>query len=216
MKTGRKEKYKSIDDINSAIPEISLITAIEFTESTFIRGKEWRNLNCKCTCGKLFITGLYKIIGKHARISCGCKHRENLTQFKRKYTITNLKLYAVYHHMINRCYKPTNNMYPWYGAKGVYVCAEWRDNYQNFLSWALANGYKNRLCLDKDIKGDGKLYSPDTCCWVTHSENNNHKSTCRLFMYKGKLTSIANIARDKDMSYSVLLRNINKHGESII
>ena len=78
--------------------------------------------------------------------------------------------------MVERCHNPNNPNYPSYGAKGVYVCDAWRNNPKDFIEWALANGYTQGLCIDKDIlsKQLGVLpfYSPATCKFVTYSENN--------------------------------------------
>ena len=80
------------------------------------------------------------------------------------------KLYYVWHAMMQRCYDPK------YQAKqptyiGCSVCDEWH-NFQNFAEWAEPR-YKEGLALDKDIKVSGnKIYSPDTCTFVTQTENN--------------------------------------------
>ena len=73
--------------------------------------------------------------------------------------------------MISRCYNDKNQAYGSYGAKGVIVCDEWRNDYYLFEKWALSNGYVRGLELDKDIKGNSKLYSPQTCLWVSKRKN---------------------------------------------
>jgi len=49
------------------------------------------------------------------------------------------------------------------------VCDEWH-NFQVFAEWFKVD-YKSGLHIDKDILGDGKLYSPDTCKFITQAEN---------------------------------------------
>ncbi len=82
-------------------------------------------------------------------------------------------IYNSWHNMCHRCYYPKHESYKNYGAKGVVVCEEWKTNYHSFLDWSLANGWKPGLQLDKDIKGTGYLYSPETCLWVTRQQNRN-------------------------------------------
>lgn len=77
--------------------------------------------------------------------------------------------------MIERCYDPYSLSYDNYGGRGVTVCDEWIEDKQEFIDWAIANGWKNELELDKDILGDGLLYSPTTCCWVTREVNQKFK-----------------------------------------
>lgn len=53
----------------------------------------------------------------------------------------------------------------------VTVCEEWYD-YDIFFEWAIKNGWKPGLCIDKDIlKPGNRIYCPEYCCWVTRSEN---------------------------------------------
>lgn len=79
------------------------------------------------------------------------------------------KLYKIYHSMKYRCYNKNSKDYKWYGAKGIRLCKEWLDNYNNFKEWSLNNGYKEGLSLDRI--NPNLDYSPTNCEWVTISEN---------------------------------------------
>lgn len=52
----------------------------------------------------------------------------------------------------------------------VNFCLEWKY-LMNFYRWAETKDYEGKV-LDKDIIGDGTLYSPETCCFVTERVNN--------------------------------------------
>ena len=52
------------------------------------------------------------------------------------------------------------------------VCDEWLD-FSNFARWALANGYRRELQIDRIDNERG--YSPDNCRWVTPSEQNRNR-----------------------------------------
>lgn len=62
-----------------------------------------------------------------------------------------------------------------YAERGITVCDEWKNNCDNFVRWAMVNGYKEDLYIDR-IDVD-KGYSPDNCRWVTVTESNRNKST---------------------------------------
>lgn len=83
--------------------------------------------------------------------------------------IDNKKAYSVWKGMLQRCYdKKTLKKFPTY--KGCVVCKEWLC-FQNFAEWFYLN-YIEGYTLDKDILGNGKLYSPETCCFVPNHINN--------------------------------------------
>lgn len=89
----------------------------------------------------------------------------------------NSKIYDCWHGMIQRCYdEKFHKRRPSY--IDCFVCDDWL-NFQNFAEWAINNGYKPGLQLDKDINGNGKLYSPDNCMFVTNAQN-NHALTKRV------------------------------------
>lgn len=81
--------------------------------------------------------------------------------------------------MLRRCYNNEDiKDYPNYGAKGITVCDRWY-NFSNYVADViLLEGYNEELAklgkleLDKDvINREAKTYSPETCKWITKSEN---------------------------------------------
>lgn len=100
-------------------------------------------------------------------------------------------LYGVWYQMKLRCYDKAHKSYGVYGAKGVMVCDEWKDSFVPFYNWAMANGWKEGLQIDKDIKGNGLLYSPATCSIITRIENMNHRTDNRIIEYKGEKKTLS-------------------------
>lgn len=127
----------------------------------------------KCECGNTKELRVDHLLKKET-VSCGC-----ITRTRNR--LSGHKLFPVWQSMISRCYKPKNHRYEYYGGDGVEVCDEWRTNFIAFFNWAIANGWKEGLQLDKDILykkkfgTQGKLYSPDYCQFITHRENMRHK-----------------------------------------
>ena len=89
----------------------------------------------------------------------------------------------VHSSMIQRCENPKRQQYSRYGGRGIKVCEEWH-NYENFRKWALENGYKHPLKLDR-IDNNGN-YEPSNCRWVTNTENCRNKSNNITLVYEGK------------------------------
>jgi len=83
-----------------------------------------------------------------------------------------------------RCNNPHDNNYKNYGAKGIKMCSEW-DDFEVFEKWALANGYKPELTIDR-LKND-KGYEPGNCRWTTKLIQAQHRDKPRTNTtgYKG-------------------------------
>lgn len=99
-----------------------------------------------------------------------------------------------YDAMINRCFNGKDPNYHKYGGAGVSVCEEWTNSYELFYEWSINNGWSPDLELDKDIKGTGKLYSPECCLWTTHAENMRHLASAPKYEYNGTLSSRSQIS----------------------
>lgn len=95
-----------------------------------------------------------------------------------------VKIYGVWNEMCRRCNAPTCTSYNRYGARGITVCDDWLS-YDNFYEWAMANGYKEGLTIDR-VNNNGN-YEPSNCRWVTQAEQN--RNTRRNVYIDGKCIS---------------------------
>jgi len=134
-------------------------------------GKHYIKVICECGNNKIirwdnFIKGKSK--------SCGCGKHEI------KNPLIRHPLYSTYHSMKRRCFNSSCASYKYYGAKGVRICDEWLNDFKAFYDWAIANGWKKGLQIDKDIKGNGLLYSPESCCIVPPKDNVRIKKDVKI------------------------------------
>ena len=84
------------------------------------------------------------------------------------------RLYRIYHNMKTRCYNSKSAAYDRYGARGITVCDEWKDDFQAFYDWSMSHGYADNLTIDR-IENDGN-YEPGNCRWVTMKEQSNNRN----------------------------------------
>lgn len=90
----------------------------------------------------------------------------------------NKRVYDMWSHMILRTTPEYWKKEPTY--TGTTVCEEWKDfsifyndikELEGYDYWK--DNYGKRVMLDKDLKGNGKkLYSKETCCFLSHKASN--------------------------------------------
>ena len=110
--------------------------------------------------------------------------------------------------MKTRCYNPKYSLYHRYGGRGITVCDEWKKSFVAFRKWALDNGWKENLSLDR-INNDGN-YEPGNCKWSTSVEQSNNRRTNRLLTFDGVTDSMANWSRALNIPYHVIRYRLEK------
>lgn len=120
------------------------------------------------------------------------------------------KLFNLWQTMKSRCENPKRDNYERYGARGITVCEEWREA-KNFVEWALENGYKKGLQLDRIDNNKG--YSPDNCRFVTPAENNRNRRNTKFLTIKGVTKCVAEWSREKNISQFTVYWWIREKGE---
>lgn len=79
------------------------------------------------------------------------------------FVVRHLDSYKRWCHIIRRCYSNDNKKNHKYYSS-VSVCEDWRK-YSNFKKW-FDDNYVENWDIDKDIIGDGSVYSPETAIFI--------------------------------------------------
>lgn len=161
---------------------------------------------CKCDCGKETIVEKSHLRKKvDATESCGCiAAKHNMSH--------NNRIYDIWTGIRKRCFSNTeaNKDYKNYGGRGITMCAEWKNDFVSFYNWAINNGYKENLTIDR-INNNGN-YEPKNCRWATKREQAQNKRGIYKLFYKGKYMLISDIAKEIGIKHKTILKRYHKYG----
>lgn len=156
---------------------------------------------CVCDCGNETRTTTGRLMNSVTK-SCGCRRRKSMPGLKHGYAKTRTGAvapeYRIWTHMIGRCHNPNDGAYADYGGRGIYVCDEWRGNFEAFLAH-VGRRPSSALSIDRIDNNDG--YRPGNVRWATRSEQNSNRRKYTnkgrtMIEYDGRTQSIANWARE--------------------
>jgi hypothetical protein len=159
-------------------------------------------------CNTKHILNYYNIDNKfqHGCLKCAvtkaAEIKNNDQEIMNKRKINN-RLKSVYNNMKIRCNNPNSKDYKNYGGRGIKICEEW-NNMKSFRSWALNNGYKKGLEIDRENNNKG--YSPDNCRWVIKKINSRNTRQVKL---NEELVKEIKYGKYKNMKPSEISKEIN-------
>lgn len=156
--------------------------------------------NCICDCGNAKVVRGYSLKNGDTK-SCGCLQREVISEKLKIHG--NCRLYRIWRNMKNRCESPSNIGYELYGGRGISVCKEWANSYISFRDWAMSNGYRDDLTIDRiDTNGD---YEPSNCRWVTNAIQQNNRRNNVCITYNGETLTASEWSRKTGIKLETLI-----------
>lgn len=177
----RKKPYHNL--VGNRYGRLVVLSVVDSEAGTDVPTK-WL---CKCDCGNTTeVRGCNLKSG--GTLSCGCLRREHSSKRAKRHGQTGTRLYVIWQHIIGRCTRKTDNAFKWYGGRGVTICAEWLNSFEAFRDWAMANGYADKLTIDRiDVNGN---YCPENCRWVSIAEQQRNKTNNTFVEYDGKCKTV--------------------------
>ncbi len=125
----------------------------------------------------------------------------------------NMRLYNIWKSIKQRCYNSKNKDFKNYGGRGITVCDEWKNDFNAFYDWAMANDYKDDLTIDRvNTNAD---YSPNNCRWVNRIIQNNNTRRNLYITYNGETHTVAEWENILNISRNVLRLRLFRNNWSV-
>lgn len=165
---------------------------------------------CRCVCGTKLLIEAGNLREGHST-SCGCLVKDNCASIGKtnlRHGRTKTREWLAWRGAKDRCFNPNTPQYKNYGARGIAVCARWKNSFERFLTDMGECPPKHTL---ERINVNGN-YSPSNCKWATVKEQIRNRTCTPRIKYKGKLVPLVNICESKNIPYRLVYERIYRSG----
>ncbi len=176
------EKPKRKDFIDRTGHIYGRLTVISYAGNDGKTNSLW---NCVCLCGNKKIARSSFLRRGEIR-SCGCLQREFVTT----HSMTGTPEYRSWNSMKARCFNKKSFLYNRYGARGITVCNEWINSFEQFYH---DMGHRPKgTSIDRIDNNKG--YFKENCRWATSKQQNRNTSGNTYYLIDGVKMSVSEAA----------------------
>jgi hypothetical protein len=138
------------------------------------RAVKWQ---CVCECGKTSIVDGTKLRSGHTK-SCGCLLGVERVNHGKSHTHE----YRIWAAVKQRCRNQKNEHFKNYGSRGIDICDEWAESFEEFLSGVGVCPSSDHTI---DRKDTNKGYEPGNVRWATREENQRNLRKSKRWVVDG-------------------------------
>jgi len=163
---------------------------------------------CECECSATCTVDGCSLRSGNTK-SCGCLARDRSILRSTTHGKAKLPEYRIWSGIISRCLNPTRDRYRYYGARGITIAPEWRNDFTKFLEHV---GPRPSPKHEIDRIDNNGHYEPGNVRWVTHRENCRNKRGNRIVEYDGQSRTLVEWAEILGVSHKLVSSRINALG----
>ncbi len=149
------------------------LTAISFSGKDANNNARWL---FQCDCGKE-VECRGSEVSRGGIQSCGCI----MSDVKKTHGMARTKTYKTWIQMRSRCTNPTDQSYSEYGDRGITVCDEWLNSFEQFLT----DMGEQPAEMSLDRINNNKGYSKENCRGATATDQQRNKRTSKWWFIDG-------------------------------
>jgi len=181
------------------------LTVLHRVTRTDREGTFWK---CQCSCGNISPAVSASSLLNGTSQSCGCLHLELMRKPDHVVKSQRNPAYSAYQCMKTRCLNSNHPSYKHYGAKGVTICPEWLESYDNFIRdlGPMPPGFS----LDR-INPHGS-YCKENCRWADDLTQGNNKRRHLQFQHNGTTKSLTQICREENVNFLCVRQQVVSFG----
>ena len=162
------------------------------------------SVRCQCDCGTIFEPH-WGNVKKGVTKSCGCLRVEQLVNRSTTHGLSRSAEFSIWADMIARCSTLTNRSYARYGGRGITVCAQWLDSFEQFYA-DMGPRPSPRHSIDR-IENDGH-YESTNCRWATAQTQRVNQRRTVLLTHHGVSGTLKDLARHVGLRYSAVRQRV--------
>ncbi len=141
-------------------------------------GRTDRFFLCACECGNDKVVALDHLLSGHTK-SCGCLRIAVTIKRLTTHGMRHDPVYQNWAHIVQRCCNRKHSDYPDYGARGIGICEQWRNDFAAFRAHI---GPKPTPKHSVERLDNQLGYIPGNVTWATNTVQSRNRRSNRLLV----------------------------------
>ena len=190
------------------------LTLVSNIDGSFDRFYSTKKSIFMCDCGNKHFATLNNVsrgIVTHCT-ECSLRRKSNLhkthghSECRKSENPLGYKCYYTWQAMKRRCYYSKDKRFSNYGGRGIKICDEWKNSYENFLNdMGLPPTSSHSI---ERIDNDSN-YCKSNCKWILVEHQAKNKSNNRKITFNGVTMNLADWSRDTGIKRETIARRLN-------
>lgn len=164
---------------------------------------------CKCDCGNNYETTSYRLTSGAIK-SCGClrdEYQKSSKTLNKTHGETGTLTYRSWEAIKRRCLNENNKDFIRYGGRGITVCDEWINSYEQF-HLDMGDRPSEKHSIDRVDNNLG--YSKENCRWATQKEQTKNRCSNRVFTINGETKNLTDWCATYGVNFDLVRSRIDR------